>query len=955
MPDSSPAGQMPNFLLVGTTFAGAETLLDWLGQHPQIHASPIRETNYFACQDLGTEGVLDTALLSRPHLNADGSFRAASVARVTSRRNYERCFQPARKPAALRFGEASPAYFLYPHAARRIAEQIPYCKIVAVLRHPVERLLAHYSAFEQQGREHLSLETALEHEERRLTAGWSFQWAYLGLSSYTAALARYLARFALPQIHLVRAEDLQSPEQRPAAWRALLHFLEVDAEVPAPDSAGSGDACLSPASGVTEIADSTRHSLSARLRTETNFYRELFSEPPFRRTTLRRLARADLGGDTDGDWQADDEPAAADGTPDEGSVFQHLLFTGDPVRGPLYHRNISYNHRAHPRISQSGGIKFVEDEVFSFDGFFNAFFESLVAEHTGMSSIQLRLKFTGRFFVEVFRLAQGCAPQLVTSVQSERRPGDDALVLELHLSTDSPLGSRLAFHLTCLSKEGWLTGGGWWTLATARRAVQLDILACTYKKPEFIERTVRRIADYDRLPRDEYFITVVDNASDLPDDLFAYPNVRIVHQGNVGGAGGAARGLIEGLTAQGRTPPTHFLLMDDDIELEPDMVLRAMNWLRHLKVDQCVGGGMLDLYHPTHLHELGSTIGRPKILSIAACVGKLELAPAGSLDRLGKLPESHYNAWWFMTISRAAVEEHGLPLPCFIRGDDKELGFRMRAKGVPTLAVPGIAVWHMPFYAKTAAWLYYYDLYNDLLLRALRHPELTGDVLADAVWGEIKHYLERLEYDQAAMRVLGLEHFLRGPEWLSETDCEARFKGIMHASKEFAAEHRKDVEPTKFDAHYKPKSGLDRRWRRWIHNGHLPLSRRKPVYTTSGLPRKVVRISDWAWSDVTYFDEIGVKHALVPGIYVFRKRPEVYFGLLRRAKAGLAVLRREWPERAAAFRGYDAELTSPAFWRRYLRLKAQEIAVTQPEVARDDREIVLGEEKPLSVPTLAGV
>ena len=944
---------MPDFLLVGTAFSGTEILLDWLGQHPQIHTSPIRETNYFVSKDLGTEGVLDTALLSRPQRNEDGTFQAAEVARVVRRRDYEHCFQAVNKPGAIRFGEASPAYLLYPDAARRIAEQIPYCKIVAVLRDPVERVLAHYRSFEQQGREHLSLERALEQEERRLADGWAYHWSYLGMSSYTAALTRYLARFALPQIHLVRAEDLQSPEQRPTAWRALLKFLEVDAEVPPPGSARSNGAFF-PTFGKEEISEPTRRSLSNGLRMETRFYHEVFSEPPFQRAALRRLAVGEISSELDGSWQVDGELADSK-IPSAGAIFQHILFTGDPVRGPLYHRNISYNHRAHPRISQAGGIKFLEDEVFSFDGYFNAFFESLVAEHTGMSSIQLRLKYSGRFFVEVFRLAQGCAPQLVTSVQSERRHGEDELVLELDLSTDSPLGSRLAFNLTCLSKEGWFTGGNWWTTATARRPVQLDILACTYKKREFIERTVRRIADYGRLPQDEYFITVVDNASDLPDDLFPYPNVQIVHQGNVGGAGGAARGMIEGLTAQGRTPPTHFLLMDDDIELEPDMVLRAMNWLRYIKVDQCIGGGMLDLYQPTHLHELGSTIGRPKLLSIAACVGKLELAPPGSLDRLGKVSESHYNAWWFMTISRDAVEKYGLPLPCFIRGDDKELGFRMLTKGVPTLAVPGIAVWHMPFYAKTAAWLYYYDMYNDLLLRALRFPDLTGEVLAKAVWGEIKHYLERLEYDQAAMRVLGLEHFLLGPGWLAETDCEARFREIMAASKEFAAEHRKDVEPTKFDAHYKPKSGLDRRWRRWIHNGHLPLTRRKPVYTTSGLPRKVVRISDWAWSDVTYFDEIGVKHALVPGIYIFRKRPEVYFELYRRAKTALAVLRREWPQRAAAFREYDAEFTSPAFWRRYLHLDKQESAMVRPKIGVGRRETAKGEQKAQTITALAGV
>ena len=928
---------MPDFLLVGALFSGAETLLDRLGEHPQIHASPIRETNYFVARDLGTEGVLDTALLRRPQENDDGTFQSADAARVTNRRDYQRCFQAPYKPGARRFGEASPAYLLYPGAARRIAERVPHCKIVAVLRDPVERLLAHHAAFEEQGREHLTLEEALEQEDRRLAAGWAYHWAYLGLSGYTAALGRYLARFPLPQVHLVRAEDLQDPERRPAAWRALLDFLAVDAGVPAP-----GGFELSPET--TATTERTRRAVTARLRKETQFYQEVFAEMPFRRAVLRQLARESTGGQTDRTRLTD-----AGQAPDASEVFQHLLFTTDPIRGPLYHRKISPNPGAHPRLSAAGGLRFLADEVFTFDGYFNAFFESLAAEHIGLSSIQLRLEFSGHFFVEVFRFAQGRAPQLVVTAQNGgRQPGGETLRLDIPLSTESPLGSRLAFHLTCLSKEGEVTGGSWRTDAAPRRTVQLDILACTYQKREFIERTVNRIAEYARLPREDYFVTVVDNASDLPADLFAYPNVRIVHQGNVGGAGGAARGMIEGLSAQGRKPPTHFLLMDDDIDLEPDMVLRAMNWLRHIKVDRCIGGGMLDLYRPTHLHELGSTIGRPKLLSITACIADIELATPGALDKLGRLPEPHYNAWWFMAISRAAVEENGLPLPCFIRGDDKELGYRMMQRGIGTLAVPGIGVWHMPFYAKTAAWLYCYNMYNDLLIRSLRHPGLSAGALADAVWEEINHYLERLEYDQAAMRVLGLEQFLRGPAWLMETDCEARFRQIMAASKEFAPEHRKDVEPTALNAHYRVRKRWDRRWRRWIHNGHLTLKWRRPVYTGGGLPRKVLGIGDWAWSDVTYFDEVGVKHALVPGIYVYRKQPQVYFGLLRRARAALAVLRREWSPLAAAYRERDVELTSPEFWRRYLRMEAPEPAAARQGATES------GQKMPL-VSALAGV
>lgn len=933
-------GRLPDFFLIGTAFSGAETLLDWLGHHPQIQASSIRETNYFVAKDLGTEGVHDTVFLNRPRLQADGEFEPAATARVTTRRDYERCFLATDKPGAIRFGEASPAYSFYPEAARRIARTVPHAKIVMVLRDPVERSLAHHAAFAQGGREHLGLAMSLGQEKRRLSTGWAYHWAYGALSEYTVTLRRYLAHFPLPQIFLLRAEDLRDEERRPVAWRELLTFLKVDAKVKLPDAARFGE--VYPPLGGPELVGSARRALAGRLQCETEFYQEVFSEVPFRQAALRQLA--------EGAQKANGALPGA-GKPDLGSVFQHVLFTKDLAREALYHRKMSPGVSVGPRLSQSGHMNFLKDDVVSFDGYFNAFFESMVAEHAGLASIQLHLDLVGRFYVEILRFAQGRDGQLVASVMHDGRSGSEPFALEVELASDSPLGSRLAFHLTCLSKQGQFTGGRWWTTAAPRRPVQLDILACTYKKHDFIERTVRRIVEYPRLNRDEYFITVTDNASDLPADLFPYPNVQILPQGNVGGAGGAARGLMEGLSAQGRARPTHFLLLDDDIEMEPDMILRAMSWLRYTKIDQCVGGGMLDLYRPTHLHELGAKIGHPKLLNVSACISALELAPLGALDKLGHIPESHYNAWWFMTISRDAVEKHGLPLPCFIRGDDKEFGYRMLKQGIPTLAVPGIAVWHLPFYAKIAAWLFYYNMYNDLLIRALRYPEMTTDTLMDAVEEEVKHYLDKLEYDQAAMRIRGLEHFLLGPQWLLETNSETRFKEAVFASKEYSPIHRREVEPHQYNNHYEPKSKFDRRWRRWTHNGHLTMKWRKPAYTTSGLPRKVLRIGDWSGTDVTYFDEVGIKHALVPGIYVFRKQPDVYFALLRRAQAALKTLRREWIQRAAEFRKHDAEFTSTSFWRRHLHIDAVSTEAAAPS------EIMVPEpsEEAASVNVLASV
>ena len=40
------------------------------------------------------------------------------------------------------------------------------------------------------------------------------------------------------------------------------------------------------------------------------------------------------------------------------------------------------------------------------------------------------------------------------------------------------------------------------------------------------------------------------------------------------------------------------------------------------------------------------------------------------------------------------VREVGLPLPLFFQWDDIEFGYRARAHGFPTVALPGAGIWH---------------------------------------------------------------------------------------------------------------------------------------------------------------------------------------------------------------------------------------------------------------------
>ena len=50
--------------------------------------------------------------------------------------------------------------------------------------------------------------------------------------------------------------------------------------------------------------------------------------------------------------------------------------------------------------------------------------------------------------------------------------------------------------------------------------------------------------------------------------------------------------------------------MDDDIAIEPDAVLRALQAARYARTPILVGGQMLNLQERSHLHSMGEVIDR---------------------------------------------------------------------------------------------------------------------------------------------------------------------------------------------------------------------------------------------------------------------------------------------------------------------------------------------------------
>lgn len=218
----------PNFLIVGAARSGSTALYDWLRQHPQVFMSPVKETNYFARLQRNMTGPGDE-VLNRPlaRLN-DGSFEERGSAIVVSWDEYLALFSGAENFLAC--GEASPAYLYYPDTARNIREAIPECKVIMVLRNPIDRAFSAYKVLVWWGREIDDFETALAAEAKRLQAGWEHVWALKGMGLYYSQVKAYIEVFPREQVGIWLYEQLRHEPGK--FYGEVCRFIGVDDEIP---------------------------------------------------------------------------------------------------------------------------------------------------------------------------------------------------------------------------------------------------------------------------------------------------------------------------------------------------------------------------------------------------------------------------------------------------------------------------------------------------------------------------------------------------------------------------------------------------------------------------------------------------------------------------------------------------------------------------------------------------
>jgi len=182
--------QLPNFLVIGAAKSGTTSFFDYLGQHPDIFISPVKEPNFFA---FSGESSLDYHISDIPWV----------LGSVRNFEDYRGLFSRANSHNAI--GEASGTYLFHPRAAERIHRFIPDAKLIAILRNPVDRAYSAWLMHHRRGKEKRPFKEILAMNEQPTRY---YRGSYLEKGLYCQQLMRYFKYFDRDQIRIFLYDQL---------------------------------------------------------------------------------------------------------------------------------------------------------------------------------------------------------------------------------------------------------------------------------------------------------------------------------------------------------------------------------------------------------------------------------------------------------------------------------------------------------------------------------------------------------------------------------------------------------------------------------------------------------------------------------------------------------------------------------------------------------------------------
>ncbi len=309
------------------------------------------------------------------------------------------------------------------------------------------------------------------------------------------------------------------------------------------------------------------------------------------------------------------------------------------------------------------------------------------------------------------------------------------------------------------------------------RKILPAIVICTYHREQFAKKNASLLAEYLRKSGTSGQVIVVDNGRTLTD--FSDERITLIPNANTGGSGGYKKGMEEAC----QRGFTHFLLMDDDVEIDHTAVQRAIGFLKCLKPeykDISISGSMLYLDKPTrqfeaggHFYEDGTQRGFGHYL---------DLSQEKALLLNERENDINYGGWWYMLMPSKYAEQGNFPLPFFMKYDDVEYALRCKQK---IITLNGVGIWHEKFESKYNSSSEYYNTRNYLFLCSLHCKDFNEQKAKNFAKKQMKAKRKRQQYKMAQAVKRGYEDYLKGLEYLQSLDAEANHREICKLNYEY--------------------------------------------------------------------------------------------------------------------------------------------------------------------------
>jgi galactofuranosylgalactofuranosylrhamnosyl-N-acetylglucosaminyl-diphospho-decaprenol beta-1,5/1,6-galactofuranosyltransferase len=620
------------------------------------------------------------------------------------------------------------------------------------------------------------------------------------------------------------------------------------------------------------------------------------------------------------------------------SLLQRVILPrpGEPLDvRTLYLEESATNARRAHAISRTALSIGAESEV-SFCTYFNAVPASYWRRWSVLSSVVLRLELSGHGRVDVYRSkADGSRIHVQGSEFGELAPEISTASVEFEVEL-APFedGGWIWFDITTDSAVE-LRSGGWYAPIEAPGEGSIAVGMPTFNRPGDAVKTIAALGS-DPLVLEKIRAVIIPDQGTrkvIDEPGFAEAaaplgrRLAIHNQPNLGGSGGYSRVMYEALKVAPGDPKhaEYIVYMDDDIEIEPDSILRALAFSRFARSPILTGGQMLNLQERSHLHVMGEVIDRGVFMWTAAPnveydhdFAKNPLRDRDNSKLLHRRIDVDFNGWWTCVIPRRVAQELGQPLPLFLKWDDAEYGLRAREHGYPTVTLPGAAVWHMAWSDKDDAidWQAYFHLRNRLIVASLH---LAGDgkpMVLNTIKATLKHLL-CLEYSTVAIQNEAIRDYLAGPEKLFGLLPTALGKVhamrkqypdavVLASSTELPLASHAEVGAVGEPGN--PVAKVARLGKGLLHN----VRKTNPKHHQT--PQLNVPTLDARWFLLSQVDGVTVTTADGRGV-VYRKRdPRKALELFKEAMRLRRELAERFPEVRERYRAAHATLTSTAAW-----------------------------------------